>query len=275
LSGSATSERQHQQLIHDLTVDFGSRAAFDAGAALSQTHGNPLIDLLAQSATPYELARCFMRIESQFHLGHRTSFTITRGSMRVEHLPAFGQAPTVAESLFVCGAMCSMFARVQARNVSAFVIGSNRQTIGVWPTYQLTSDAAVEKPLSWQIRWSFAPEDPAEPTPPLVDQLRALVLLEPSRSWSVAEAAFEVGTSARTLQRRCQADRTTVEEVIANGRIDAATALLAGTTVPAGAIAVMCGFVDLPHLTRHFRRRYGEPPGRFRRQQLSTRRQAP
>jgi len=36
------------------------------------------------------------------------------------------------------------------------------------------------------------------------------------------------------------------------------------TSLDVTTIALACGFADLSHLTHHFRRRVGQPPGRYR-----------
>jgi AraC-like DNA-binding protein len=96
-------------------------------------------------------------------------------------------------------------------------------------------------------------------------RLRARVLAEPERPWTVAEIARLAGWSPSHLRARWRAAFATspIDEVIA-ARIERAGWLLAeGTGV--AETARRCGFADPRYFARIFRRRTGTVPGRVRR----------
>jgi transcriptional regulator GlxA family with amidase domain len=56
----------------------------------------------------------------------------------------------------------------------------------------------------------------------------------------------------------------TVREFVASLRLDRASVLLRDSTLSLTTIALECGFYDLPHFDKAFRRRFGMPPREFR-----------
>jgi transcriptional regulator GlxA family with amidase domain len=96
------------------------------------------------------------------------------------------------------------------------------------------------------------------------EHLRALIAANPERTWNLQTAAAALGASSRTLQRRLRTDGTTFGQTVVAGRLDAAAALLLRTSLDVTTIALACGFTDVSHLSSHFSRRFGEPPGRHR-----------
>ncbi len=83
---------------------------------------------------------------------------------------------------------------------------------------------------------------------------------------STTDLAAELGLNPHWLR---QAYRAAVGEgmgeTVRRRRVEAATVLLRGTTLPAAEIAAAAGFSDQSHMTRMFTRRYGFPPGAFAR----------
>jgi transcriptional regulator GlxA family with amidase domain len=66
----------------------------------------------------------------------------------------------------------------------------------------------------------------------------------------------------------------TVRDFIRDIQLQRAAALLRESPLSLTAIALECGFYDLPHLDKAFRRRFGLTPHRFRRQCLERARAA-
>lgn len=87
-----------------------------------------------------------------------------------------------------------------------------------------------------------------------VEQLAQAVALSPSRF----SRSFK-----RTMKR-------TPYQYLLQMRLLRAMEMLVATQEPLATIAVDCGFFSQAHMTRLFKRRYGMPPGRYRRELEST-----
>ena len=82
---------------------------------------------------------------------------------------------------------------------------------------------------------------------------------------SLEELAEQVGVSAFALLRAFRRDLGLPPHAYLNSaRVERARRLLAEGTPPSE-VAPTVGFADQPHLTRHFKRRTGVPPGEFQR----------
>ena len=81
------------------------------------------------------------------------------------------------------------------------------------------------------------------------------------------ELADAVGVDPGHLARGFRSYRgLSVGEYARRARISWAAAQLAGTDTPLATIAIQAGFADQSHFTRHFRRRVGTTPARYRRE---------
>lgn len=79
------------------------------------------------------------------------------------------------------------------------------------------------------------------------------------------DAAALLHLSARTLQRRLEADGTSFTAVVDATREAVARELLADASLPLGEISYRVGFADAATFSRAFKRWTGTAPGRFRR----------
>ena len=89
-----------------------------------------------------------------------------------------------------------------------------------------------------------------------------------------AEVAAEAGISVRYLQKLFAARGTTCSHYIRSLRLDHAAQLLDRETptkanIPLGEIAHSCGYRDYANFARHFRARFRDTPGAFRKRALS------
>jgi AraC-like DNA-binding protein len=82
---------------------------------------------------------------------------------------------------------------------------------------------------------------------------------------SADEVAAALQLSARTLQRRLEAEGTSLTAVADETRAEVARELLADPELPLGEIAYRAGFADLATFSRAFKRWTGTSPGRYRR----------
>ncbi|MEO8703375.1 MAG: AraC family transcriptional regulator ligand-binding domain-containing protein [Kofleriaceae bacterium] len=104
--------------------------------------------------------------------------------------------------------------------------------------------------------------------PPAVATLapRVAALLRTTLADPRADAiAASLHMSARTLQRRLEAEGTTFSEVVDRTREAVARELLLEPALALGEIAYRVGFADLATFSRAFKRWTGKPPGLFRR----------
>ncbi|MFB8761693.1 helix-turn-helix domain-containing protein [Nocardiopsis alba] len=137
---------------------------------------------------------------------------------------------------------------------------------------RLTSSALLRRGLAMLLR-SHGREpvgDVVEPTArPEVELARELLtgaLIDPP---SLEELAARVGLGPFALNRAFRSRYGLPPHAYLNQlRVDRARTLLAAGR-PVGEVASEVGFADQPHLTRHFRRHLGVPPGAYQRALLS------
>ncbi len=88
-----------------------------------------------------------------------------------------------------------------------------------------------------------------------------------ARDISLAEVAGAANLSARHFSRLFK-ESTGVSpyRYVIRQRVEKAKDLLAGTDLPVGEVALLCGFAHQGHLSRHFRPLIGATPARFRRE---------
>ena len=105
------------------------------------------------------------------------------------------------------------------------------------------------------------------PTQAAIEQWREAIRQSPQKSWSVAQSARELGFSQGHLRRVFKAQSgVSPAQFVAQCRLETAASLLKTTADPISSIAHRAGFEDLSHFSRLFRRRYGMPPLRYRRE---------
>lgn len=142
---------------------------------------------------------------------------------------------------------------------------------------------APDSGFAFARRWLDAPLRGGDPR--LLATVEALVRARPEAARSTAlaprvAAQLRAGTlgevgadaiaaglhmSARTLQRRLEAEGTTFSDVLDETREALARELLADPELPLAEIADRVGFADLATFSRAFKRWTGKPPGLFRR----------
>jgi AraC-like DNA-binding protein len=99
----------------------------------------------------------------------------------------------------------------------------------------------------------------------LAAQVAAVVRARLPEPISADDAAALLDTSARTLQRRLEADGTSFTAVVEATREALARELLGAGELTVAEVAYRVGFADAATFSRAFKRWTGTPPGRFRR----------
>lgn len=151
--------------------------------------------------------------------------------------------------------------------VSELLRLSARQPLG----WQRRGTALVTDLLLWVVQ--ERPELLCPTTSPLA--VTALKVLQPALQFAedhfgdrvtVAGMAKKAACSVRHLRRLFQeALGMSPKRWLIERRLQRVAHLLAHTDLPIKAIAAECGFEDLPHFHRLFRRRFGQSPSKFRR----------
>jgi AraC-like DNA-binding protein len=108
---------------------------------------------------------------------------------------------------------------------------------------------------------------PRTPIESAIDRWREAIRQAPQRDWSIAHAARESGFSPGHLRRVFKAQSGVAPaQFVTQCRLETAATLLKTTSDSVQAIGQQAGFDDLAHFSRLFRRRYGLPPSRYRRE---------
>lgn len=255
------SERQHHDTLRQLWINSGPQAVLDAGFEIGRHGSGELLEVLATSADVLQLMHRFARLQPMLHMGHRCVVATEPGVATLTHGALTGDVPHPADSVFVCGSSVGMALRIGVDDLAVSMFGSDGVVVSVWPEPSVEGLRQLAGPCRWTLRWHASPTPPVSPT---VDVLRAEIVNSPERCWTLATCAAAMRTSPRTLQRRISEAGTTVQRTIIDSRLDAASGWLLRTDASATAIAHICGFSDLAHLSREVRRRHGVSPGRLR-----------
>ncbi len=116
----------------------------------------------------------------------------------------------------------------------------------------------------------LAKDAPAQPTlaarDPVVKRALAEMRAQLETPLSLAQLARRLGTSPKTLARRCEAAMgTSPGRIYQHIRLSAAHQMVTEGTASIAEIAVRCGYENPSALTRAFKARFGVPPQALRR----------
>ncbi|SNR27243.1 GlxA family transcriptional regulator [Puniceibacterium sediminis] len=112
-----------------------------------------------------------------------------------------------------------------------------------------------------------SPQSPSRRGDPLVSRATALMRARLEAPLPQEDLARTLGTTPRTLARRCQAAlNLTPGALYRHLRLSAARQLVESSVLPVSEIALRCGYEDPTALTRAFRLRFGASPQTLRRQ---------
>lgn len=96
------------------------------------------------------------------------------------------------------------------------------------------------------------------------DRVRRLIGQRPHADWSIDTLADHFHVSASTLRRRIAEDGSTLGALVREVRLEHALALLQGSGLSVGDIAVRCGYESHSRFSAAFRSRFGFAPSRLR-----------
>lgn len=96
------------------------------------------------------------------------------------------------------------------------------------------------------------------------DRVYRLVSQRPHAVWTVNELARTFHLSASTLQRRLNEEGTSAKQCVREVRLEAAMALLQGSSLHISEIAARCGYDSHSRFSAAFRQRFGYAPSHLR-----------
>lgn len=117
--------------------------------------------------------------------------------------------------------------------------------------------------LDWVDEELGRPDPVTDPTVGRFLQLARERYAEPH---SIAAIAAQLGTTERTLRRRCRAALgESPSDVLRRLRLEAARIMLSRSSIPVERVGVLVGYADAGAFRGQFRRRFGHPPSAIRR----------
>jgi AraC-like DNA-binding protein len=268
--GRATTPLEPKRALLEATAArHGLLPLLRVGEGIGRLPPDPVLGALLAARGPADAVARWQRLERFLHSRHRV-LTVAAEPRRLvlRHAGPPAEAPPMpSEDALILGILAALAWLSGATGLSAaFVMeGSDMPILG--------PDGWVEPPpLRDTGLWAIAWEEETAPAPlpaatgdDLVACIRALIAADLGRAWSLGDLAVALGVPPRTLQRRLAAAGTSVSDLTAGARVEAAAKMLVGSTRSLGAIGFVCGFADQPHLTRVFRRRTGLTPAAWRR----------
>jgi AraC-like DNA-binding protein len=96
------------------------------------------------------------------------------------------------------------------------------------------------------------------------DRVYRLVSQRPHAAWTVEDLARAFRLSISTLQRRLSEEGTSARQCLRDVRLEAAMALLQGSSLQVSEIAARCGYDSHSRFSAAFRQRYGYAPSHLR-----------
>jgi AraC-like DNA-binding protein len=111
--------------------------------------------------------------------------------------------------------------------------------------------------------------DPAGDVPSALHAVLNTLRVDLARAWTSAELADLIDLSESQMRRLFRRHlRTSPHQWLLRERLNRAQTLMSDTPLPLAEIAEACGFCDVYHFSREFRRSIGVPPAAWRRLEL-------
>ncbi|SFQ37176.1 AraC family transcriptional regulator [Variovorax sp. 770b2] len=98
----------------------------------------------------------------------------------------------------------------------------------------------------------------------LGDQIRTMVVDDPSADWNTSSLAAAFSMSEATLRRRLGAESTSFKQLVSDARMGQALNLLLATDLPVYRVALDSGYSSTSHFATRFRARFGLAPSQVR-----------
>ncbi len=257
-----------RSLLEVLERQFGHSVLLRLGNAVHGSRSTPALVPLALAKDPEDLILRWQRLEKFVHSRHRTDI-VECGDNRLvlAHVAKSGpQRPTSSEDLLIFGLLTALMTLIGVCNVRARPVGAPSWAAqdGPW-----ADGLMIDNTSHWEFRWDGMTErgngvEAAVGRSDWMEKTRAHLAFDPGRKWTLEALARDLGTSARSLQRRLQDAQSSFSLLLAQTRATEASTLLSTSDYSPAEIGYVCGYSDQAHFTRDFKRYTAFTPAGFR-----------
>lgn len=267
-AGAHVPRPDKAQALNNLMARHGRLAVLLLADAVPDMAPEPVVQALLRARDAPDLLDRWHRLEVFSHARHRLACAPNAcGGFDLTHRARDdGPPPSEAETLLVVGVVTRL-AEVTTGRAATLTddAGAVLRVGGVWQAV-----GPIRSPL--RLALSDAPSrqhshgvDVTRPETP--EAVRARLVADPVRRWTVADMARALHLSPRTLQRRLTDAGRPLSRLLAEARLQTAARLLCAADGPGLAqIGFLCGYSDHPHFTRSFTRAVGISPASYRMQ---------
>jgi AraC-like DNA-binding protein len=265
--GARVSQAVKRDTLLSVLSVHGPEAVLRIADALQHIAPEPLTQALLKAQDVSDFFDRWRRMESFSHSRHEVVVeTAGPSAFRLQHQARdLGPSPTQAETLLVAGVLAIFAERVVGGHLTFGPEGGRPwRRDGRWSK---TLDASTAK--RFLISGARAAANVAAYERPtggsFVDALRAVLVADPVRRWTVDDLAVLFDVTPRTLQRRLTAGKTSFTRLVADARLQtAATYLCEGSGPSLAEVGFLSGYADQAHFTRSFSSAVGTTPLAYR-----------
>lgn len=270
---------EKRELLTCLHARHGALPLLRTGEGIADAPDEPALVALMAAHDPRDLLQRWQRLEAYVHSRHHIEvrFDDAAGTaVVIQHVSRQAeQPPSLGEDLLVYGLLTALMEAVLKTHVEVRHLESQHvaRRDGEWH---------APLPGSWQcgVRLTWSPRHP-QPTPRIRaaermrDAVRALVLADAARNWTLQSACEALELAPRTLQRRLGEEGCQFAAVVLDARATHAARLLAHSGESLSTIGFISGYADQSHFTRDFKRRTAMTPASYRSAFATPRRSSP
>lgn len=279
-----------RQWVGQVLAQRGWAGLLRLGEGVQDLEGEVLFDYLSASAQPQHILHAWLRLERYVHSRHRLALTyLSPKHVQMHHYSVIeGQAPTPAEDVVVLSVLLGILERCGLTGLQFCW-----DAAPAWWDWSISSEpeAALRQVLAlgatarWQIQWQTNPAPKATSkkagqasqadwndsglgdkhswSRQLANWIGKQLLQSRVESLNLADAAQELGSSERSLQRHLQAEGVRFVDVLGQVRVNLAASQLRSSTCSLAEVGFSSGFADQAHFCREFKRRVGMSPLQF------------
>lgn len=248
---------------------YGLDCLLRIGEAIEDVNDEPALTAMLLARDPIDLLTRWQRLERFIHSRHRIAITpVGERWLRLRHYSINATPPLVAEDALVLGLLVLLIEKIGAVNLCARPCGSRVWTRSRGRWQALPRMPPPDSLAEWEIAWSDvrSPRNAASPSESnsIAKQLATLMTSDPTRSWTLANAAIATAVSRRTIQRRLLSEGTTFQRLLRESRISLAAKLLTTSDASLAETGYRAGFADQAHFQREFRIATAMTPTEYR-----------
>lgn len=261
-----------RNLLAGLVARHGANVLLRIPEVLPSMPQEPALRALTLATDPLDLLARWGRLERFAHSRHRIRWSEPApGELLLSHRALDSdKPPTPEESLLILALLTKLCEMTGVRGLLA-----GPEDDEPWRRDGEWRDAPGVAPNpTWRLRYDPGTHEkarnaallPCEPTSSeeLPRRIRDLLAADPCRNWALATLASTLATSPRTLQRSLRRAGSSLTQVSAETRMEAAAELLSRSRLGLAEIGFTCGFADQAHFTRAFKRFSAFTPAAYR-----------